>query len=218
MFSIIIPTMWRGSEIQHEFPKIVNCNYINEIIVINNDFNSTPEWFKQIQSEKIISIVPFKNIFVNPAWNIGVKISKNSNVILFQDDIRFDNYDFLQIIEEDINQFQSLIGCSEDCYKISENKFFELKNMGEFRNYGFGCLMAFNKKYYKDIPKDFKLWKGDDFLIEKFKHINHPIKVMSGIKIYGKISQTIDGSSEFDFKYQEGNLNFNSYLTEYLND
>jgi len=53
---------------------------INEIIIINNDPSyKIPTYFKH---NKIKILTQKENIFVNPAWNLGVSVAKNENIII----------------------------------------------------------------------------------------------------------------------------------------
>lgn len=218
MISVVMPTIWRGSCIENELPKLLECSDVFEIILINNSPQNTPSWYEQYKNNnKILEIKLSRNVYVNPAWNIGVAASSSKYVMLHQDDISFDDYHFLKDILNKLENENVLIGCDAGCFKNNENTGIVFNNINQ-RTYGYGCSMFFRKSSYKNIPSFYKLWKGDDCLIELFKHRLLPVLAMSGINIKGKISETIDGSKEFDFKFQEGNANFEEHLKGYLND
>jgi hypothetical protein len=219
MISVVLPTIWRGSQFQYEIEKLNSCPYIGEIIVINNDPVNTPPWYTEYTKDngKFLQVNMSRNLYVNPAWNLGVAISNCEHVMLHQDDMGFDNYDFLVEIDNQLKQEDCLIGCDKSAFTVQQNQSISFREI-KTRDYGFGCAMFFRRSSYKNIPSFYKLWKGDDCLIELYKHKNKPIRTFSGVRIHGKISETIDGSSEFDFKFKEGDANFGDHLKEYLYD
>ena len=77
-FSVIIPTIWKGETLNDLLINLYNCELIGEVILINNDNkNSKPIPLH----DKLIYVEPQKNLFVNPSWNLGVRMSKSNNII-----------------------------------------------------------------------------------------------------------------------------------------
>ena len=89
MFSVIIPTMWKSYQALDMIEKILNLHVVNEIIIINNDKNSTPET-TLLNNPKIKIHTSETNLFVCPSWNLGAKLASSPILCFCQDDITFD--------------------------------------------------------------------------------------------------------------------------------
>ena len=196
-FSVIIPTIWKGETLNDLLINLYNCELIGEVILINNDNkNSKPIPLH----DKLIYVEPQKNLFVNPSWNLGVRMSKSNNIIISNDDILFDiNYfiNCLKDVNENHIKFEDLgiIGMHSDNYKLesnSNNPIFQthgmVKSMG-----GWACLFAFNKINWTAIPEQLKIWYGDNFLLGSGKQTID----MYGLKIETKMSSSADTSIDW---------------------
>ena len=83
-FSVIIPTMWKSDLILEMLPIYEKTKRIKEVIIIDNDTDKTPDFRPY---KKVLHVPQSQNIFVNPAWNLGVALA-NHEIILANDDIR----------------------------------------------------------------------------------------------------------------------------------
>lgn len=103
--------MWRSNELQHSLPLLDICPSVGEIFLINNDAAKTPGWYMNTSQflKKVKMYTPRQNIYVNPAFNIGVKHSHFDHIVLLQDDILFDPT-VLTIIHDYITPQTGLIG------------------------------------------------------------------------------------------------------------
>jgi hypothetical protein len=120
-----------------------------------------------VQSNKIKLLAQINNIFVNPAWNLGVQEAKNNLICLCNDDLIFDTKIFDLISMKKIKN--QIIGCHYHCFERNDqNREFKLIN-GHSIEDGWGCLLFFEKQYYVPIPEEYKIWVGDDWLVSKFK-------------------------------------------------
>lgn len=174
MFSIIIPTMQKDVEILDKLIfELDNSNLVDEILVIDN---STKGFLSN--SKKVRVIVPKKNLFVNPAWNLGVREAKNEIVGIFNDDILLP----LNFIEEVNNFIQKtpgfgIIGLDSNYIRNYEKKDFETypnNSKLTFRPFKktiyteyFGSAFFIKKENYYEIPKNIKVWCGDNYLLKK---------------------------------------------------
>ena len=185
-FSIVIPTLWKSKQIFTLIEKLTLCELVKEIIIIDNNINNTPCNNILLNNKKIICLKQEKNIYVNPSWNLGVSKSISDNIVLCNDDINFSTNIF-----KDINiESETLYGPHTNCYGIQNDSQYEYireKNI----NYGFGCLLFFKKKNYIPIPEDLKVFFGDNFLIENFKHVYK----IHNLAIHGEMSV-----SSYDFE------------------
>jgi hypothetical protein len=189
-FSVIIPTIWKSEYTLELISKYCECEYVNEIILLNNKVENTP---KLLIHNKLNIINLPKNIFVNPAWNYGVKISKSSYITISNDDILFNVNEYYSLLEQIISQqpLQNLgfIGSHSDNYIITEEKSPILEEYNNQTNKGgWGCLFTFHKQNWKPIPEQLKIWYGDNWI-----HMTHqPILQLSGINIETKMSTSSD--------------------------
>jgi len=161
--SIVIPTMWKSIKLEILLNNLHNCDRIGEILIIDNDHIS-----KNVNIDnynKVVYVKMDQNIYVNPSWNLGVSKSNFEIVALLNDDILFDVNFFNQLSVAD----ETIIGVSEQSYKDPSDTIFRLEETDN-RNWGFGCMIIFNKKYYVQIPEELKIWCGDDYLFRNFKN------------------------------------------------
>jgi GT2 family glycosyltransferase len=196
-FSVIIPTIWKGETLNNLLINFYNCELVEEVILINNDSKNS----KAIPlHDKLIYVEPQKNLFVNPSWNLGVRMSKSNNIIISNDDILFDvDYFINSLIDVDKNYINfkelGIIGMHSDNYKLesnSSNVSFKSHGMSESTG-GWACLLAFNKKNWTAIPEQLKIYYGDNFLLGLGKQILD----MEGLKVETKMSSSANTSVDW---------------------
>lgn len=189
LYSVIIPTLWRSQKIHKLIKDLSDCALVGEIIIIDNNkgfYNHYPSIFKG----KIIG--PDENLFVGPAWNLGVSVAKYNNIALCNDDINFDTSIF-----KDLLPFIDLgfIGMGGDNYKIDNFNGLGIKIslLKGLRPYGWGCLILFKNNLWKKIPEELKIWFTDDWIIKY-----NPCKkyILDNFSIKTDMSTT-SGSDEF---------------------
>lgn len=222
MFSVIIPTLWKVNFLE-EIKKLNNHSLVGEIIIINNSYKDTPSDLEMY--DKVRMYVPSKNIFVNPAWNIGVKLSKFDLLMIHNDDIISD-YEHLEQIQTKLEKEDCLIGIDPSCYSkkvdIETPVLFEFTagdcNVGDWTcvPWGWGCSMYMRKNSYRDLFCD--VWFGDDLLINRFKNQNKNIYAIQNANLSGsKISQSVsvleNESNQMDIDFQI----FQNVKFEYVN-
>jgi hypothetical protein len=185
-FSIIIPTMWIPTIFLESINEYLKSSYVDEIIIIDNNPNFRP---KLPENDKIKLITKGHNIFVNPAWNWGVKVSKNENLIIANDDLFFSDV-------EDV--LHNLNNCDYDLVGLhyknlnSGNGILITPIEGDMES-GFGCFLFLKKHNYFEIPENFKIWYGDRILFNN----NSKIGVISLDNVKITLSETIKSSDDF---------------------
>lgn len=184
-FSIVIPTLWKSQRIHKLLDDLIKCDNVDEIIIIDN--NSSYYHYYDTILDKINLIQMKDNIYVNPAWNLGVKIAKNYYIALINDDINFNTniFDFLNPYKLDR---YGIIGMDSTNYNtiIESPKLLKEDNRPKQR-FGWGCMIIFDKKYWIDIPDNIKLWYGDDFI----RIVNKaPVSYLTDFKIDTDMSTT----------------------------
>ena len=166
-FSIVIPTLQKNKRILNLLlNELSESDYIGEIILIDN----TGCGFKsQVSKLKIIN--PNTNLYVNPAWNYGVKESKYDYIGILNDDILLPQNIFEQILDHlESNDSIGLIGL--DSIRKTENsdlldypKEQEIKICPtDVRDNCWGSAIFGRKSQFYFIPEEMKIWCGDDYL------------------------------------------------------
>lgn len=175
MFTVVIPTMWKSNTTESLLEMICDSSCINvdEIIIINNDHFNTPN-IKILNHEKILMITPDFNIIVNPSWNLGVRLSKNKNICLLNDDIIFDQ----EIFNFMSNHLEKNL-CGLRMEEI--NPPIRLSE-ADTRCHGFGCMMFVKKDSYDFIPNELRLFYGDDYLFQINKIKGNKVYYIDGCK------------------------------------
>ena len=156
-YSVIIPTLWKSNRIHKLLSDLIKCQYVDEIILIDNA-GKFFEYYEALDKVKLVQVE--ENIYVNPAWNLGIKIAKNDLIALVNDDINFDANIFGVIDENVLNQF-GIVGMGEDNYKeqIDDSKgpYLDVWKPG-VNDWGWGCMILLDKKNWIDIQEDIKIW------------------------------------------------------------
>ena len=163
-FSVIIPTMWFSNKIKENLHRLNNCDEVYEIILIDNNISLTPEYINDY--EKIKYLPQKQNIYVNPAWNLGIEKAKCQNICISNDDVIFDTSVF-SFIENYIDI--GIYGMSTSNYYPSDPSLEYKVEKIEIRPWGWGCLFFIKKENWTPINKDLKIACGDDWLIKYTK-------------------------------------------------
>ena len=206
-YSIIIPTLWKSNRIHKLLRDLIGCEFVDEIILIDNA-GKFFEYYEALDKVKLIKVE--ENIYVNPAWNLGIKISKNDLIALVNDDINFDTNIFGVINENVLNQF-GIVGMGEGNYKDEINKekgsYIDIWEPG-VNDWGWGCLIMLKKSHWLPIPNEIKIWYGDNII----KDVNSVSKgVLRNFKVETEMSTTSD-ETEWDEIKKKDYENFINYL------
>lgn len=183
MFTIVIPTMWKPNTLEELLISLCKSEYIDEIIIINNDTLLTPS-FPILNDKKILKVNPLDNLVVNPSWNLGVRLSLNNNICLLNDDLLFD-IDIFKFMSN--HKDKNLCGIS----MFSKSEDFELEE-ADIRILGFGCMMFVKKDSYNFIPDNIIMFCGDDYLFYVNKNNGNKNYYINGCKnnqVYGTTSE-----------------------------
>lgn len=163
-FSIIIPTMWFSDHLKQMIRIYLSTAQVSEVIIIDN--RPSHNFLDGLQHHKLIIIKQDENIFVNPAWNLGVATA-NYMPILANDDILISNLPLLlqHIDNAFTNQKFDLIGASVNNYGPSLAPVNLYDKTRGFPRRSFGCFMAVRN--YSYIPEQLRVYSGDVFLFER---------------------------------------------------
>jgi hypothetical protein len=198
-FSIIIPTMWFSSKLECLIEELIKSELVEEIIIIDNNTLSNNK--TKIVSEKLKVLSQKENIFVNPAWNLGVEISKNENIIISNDDLCITNIN--KVLLEILNTNFDFIGL--DYQNINNNDGVIITKTSGGMTKGFGCFMFIKKNKYIQIPENIKIWFGDAIL---YNNIENKGKLSCDNFII-ELSKTIKSMSNSLETIKQDEINYN---------
>ena len=185
MYSVIIPTMWKCARFNLGYTVDELCKHplVGEVIIIDNT-----DRVDEIKVDpKIRHILEGKNTYVNPAWNKGVELAKFDKLAILNDDIWMD-WNILNVVEPYLTLETGVIGMAEENYTNPTNEL-GLEPITH-RNGGFGCAMFLHKENYTPIPKEMKIWGGDDWIFVKCRNRRKQNYKITGLKIDGEIGVT----------------------------
>ena len=169
LYSVVVPTMWRTASQFTAFLKSLCAHpLVGEVIVINNDNSQTPAGFYPTH-EKIKIIDHGRNIYVNPAWNEGVQLSRYDRLCIVNDDVVFD----LNVFEKLQDRLLPTAGVFGLCPGVADfnqppvtTGSIDIIPWTGQHTYGFGCLMFLHKKSWRMIPANLEIYYGDNFIFD----------------------------------------------------
>ena len=171
-YSVIVPTMWRVAEQFKNFVvQLCQHSSVGEIIVINNDNSKTPADFPVHEKIKILDYG--KNIFVNPAWNQGVRTSRFNKICIVNDDVIFDLAVFKKL-ENLLTPESGIFGLCPGVADFNQTPVttgtIDIVPWTGQHTYGFGCLMFLHKDIWREIPDGLDIYYGDNFIFDLQLH------------------------------------------------
>lgn len=166
-FSVIIPTMQRAKEL---WPLVAQCTIhplVHEVLVINNALEPLT-W----DSPKVRVLQQDRNIYVNPAWNLGAKEARGEFLAILNDDI-LPSGDLLSEVSGALRwrRHVGLIGLHKSCFVVSDAREKWWRPAYE-RTEGFGVAMFLRREDFVPIPQDMLVWYGDDWLMSRQRKRN----------------------------------------------
>lgn len=216
---IAIPTMWCHEDFVDYLKKYCEFENLQTIYLIDNQKSKRPK--DEILNHPKIKLICYnKNIYVNPAWNEGYYRSNADVIGLFSDDV-FVEKDIFDLIADldmtNIDIIGSYLQGSIDGYHIIDhpNKKEELIQVNLNRKqpigsqcYAFGVCMFMKRSSYKVIPSLYKIWFGDDYLVQNSKNVY----ALRTNKIKGEISKTLVSFDKTSYVNKRIELDkFNAY-------
>lgn len=165
MISVVIPTMWKYKPFVNYLSHLCDVDVIDEIIIINNDIKAMPIDVRLSHSK--IKLINFDyNIYVNPAWNLGIELSCNDKICISNDDIMVD-LKLFQRVDNFLTKDIGLIGLcpgSADLhqYPVTDGTINISPWSGE-HTFGFGSFYFVHKENWNVIPDGLNIYYGDDW-------------------------------------------------------
>lgn len=209
--TIVIPTL-QLAEIAMEYmlPQYQNSNVVEKIIIINNSLeDKLTSKYKSLNKVHVIHDQP--NLFVNAAWNYGMKLAYSKYYILINDDIFFHASLISSIINlleknENINLTTVKTKIIYDYNHIMQemtsnshnsNLLYEMRKYPE--NIKQGWFMFGRTKDWKEIPPSHgKVMHGDDFIYEENQKKYSGACLIKNNTIYHMESTSVHKSREIE--------------------
>jgi GT2 family glycosyltransferase len=204
MIDVVIPTILKSdiNVFKYTIEEMQKATEVKSIIIIDN----TPscEFSKQIGvGSKIQLIENKKNVYVNPAWNQGVALSTEDNVVILNDDILCDYRVF--------NLMSSMMNSNKDIGLLTvltrnDMRIEEYKNCANNFNYDnvifgnkfgsregdkTGWLMCIDKSLWKPLPETLKIWFGDDLIYRRIRQMQRKVLSMENVFVSHNESSSI---------------------------
>lgn len=161
LFSVIIPTLQRSKRLDEVVSICVANPLVLEVLVINNA--PTPlAW----DSPKVRVLQQDKNIFVNPAWNLGAHEARGDYLAIINDDVVFDPAAFILTARILRRGWFGIVGPDRSTFtdsRSSRPRHQLARASATF--FGFGTFMCLRRSDYVPIPEEMQIWGGDDWLV-----------------------------------------------------
>lgn len=165
--------MWRFTPFHTFVRDLDRFEMVDEILLIDNA--SSHHWSYSNTGhnlKKIRLITQEQNIFVNPAWNLGVREARNEKLCILNDDLIFDLRVFYRVMDYLADEKTGVIGLAPGDYpditkqpKLVDGKIDVIPWDGQHL-WGFGMLMFMNKSTWEPIPEELKLFYGDNWIFD----------------------------------------------------
>lgn len=189
MYTIIIPTLWKCSRLLQTLNELNECEYVGEIILIDNTSNDKP-----IEGlDKLNHILEGHNTYVTAPWNKGARLAKYDKLLILNDDTWFD-WNILNALSDYITPQIGMVGISKEGYLRDETENLSLIPI-EQRPLAYACAFFIHKGSFIPIPEEFKIYCNDDWLFVKNRQAGKINYMIDGFKINGWISLTSDDST-----------------------
>lgn len=167
-YSVVVPTLWRYPFFVDFLKDLVRFPMVDDIVVINNNMAATPV-DDIFQHAKIRMIAQGENIGVNPAWNLGVQISRNNKVCIVNDDVIFDLKMFYHV-DTVLSPASGVVGICPGVADFGQppvvSGAIKILPWAGQHTYGFGCLMFVHRAWWIDIPAGLRIYYGDNWIFD----------------------------------------------------
>lgn len=167
-FSIVIPTLQRSPHLRQIILDCCENPDVQEVIVINNAGSKL-----ELAHSKLRVVDPGSNIFVNPAWNLGVALSTGSLVALVNDDVLFEPVALSYAAHLLRTGRFGIVGPDRSCfYETSESGRVSHRIYADRQVVTYGTFMCLRRESYAPVPGELKIWGGDEWLIKNQRRPN----------------------------------------------
>ena len=215
--SVIIPTIWKANNYLRRSLQDLDKEYlVEEIIVINNNKEETPNWIKENKKVKLID--PGERLYFNKSVNLGVDLCKNDICCALNDDVIIVNRNIFKYISEQLkHEFGAIFISKNSINAHGVDLSIELKKISGIEH-GNGMLFFLRKSSFVKIPEKIVHHHGDGFIAAINKLQKKQNYTIQGFKIRTKESASQKYAEEVisnDWRiYKEVFDNLNQFLPQ----
>lgn len=196
MIDIVIPTMMKAPLdcLSYSLEQAIGNSFINNIHIIDNSLGLFQKNI-DIKSNKLIVHEMTTNIYVNPAWNLGVSLCEAPFVIIMNDDVYVNGlvYNYInQLMKDDsigLSSVQTINLSDIKSYLQTVNSFNDILTTNEIFGYNkkganmSGWFFCIQKKIWKNIPEKMKIFFGDNLIYERTRKLGYKTKNIINVNI-----------------------------------
>lgn len=190
--------MWRFAPFIPFLQDLTRFELVDDIVVIDNDPSKRPRHPTAFLDPKVRLLTRPENIYVNPAWNLGVMCTRpgNEKICILNDDLIFDLRAFYRA-DYLLNRFDTgVIGLAPGDHpeitkqpRLTDGIIDILPWNGEHL-WGFGMLMFLNKRTWKPIPDSLKMFYGDNWIFDSNRNAGRTNYILTNCFHYTPYSVT----------------------------
>lgn len=158
-FSVVIPTLQRSGELEAVVSRCCAHRLVDEVILINN-----AEQPVELSHEKLRVLNQDRNIYVNPAWNLGVAEATSDFVAILNDDVVFEDEAFEESARVLAKGRFAMVGPDSSCFLEHEADRAIGHRIASSLRFRYGTFMCMRRRDYVPIPDELLIWGGDDWL------------------------------------------------------
>ena len=206
IFSVIIPTLQRSREL-HELVELCAVHpTVLEVIVVNN--HPDPLDFRY---ENVRVLQQERNIYVNPAWNLGAREARAEFLAIINDDVLFDPVVLDIAADFVVKPRRGILALHGKFINQEQAAPSKIRIAGsDLVGLSFGMFMCLRRENYVPIPEDLKVWGGDDWL---FFHQPWPNWALMGPVVRSDVSVT-SSETQFQQMLDEENRRAKEYVRQ----
>jgi hypothetical protein len=167
-------------------PKLEADPLIGEILLINNAPQWEPDYYKDGNWTKLKVMKPPCNIYVNPSWNCGVNNANNDAICLMSDDVEF-KMNVFSFLSDKLSKNDGCVGYTP--FK-GEELIEDTRDQINNTNNHYGVLMFFNRENYIPIPRELKIFFGDNWIFHTHLLRDKQPRHIKGFNIHTKLTTT----------------------------
>lgn len=163
MYAAVVPTLQRSPLLARLLDDLADHDLVDEILVVNNAAEPLAH-----PSPKVRILSPGRNIYVNPAWNLGVAETTSPRLLIVNDDVVLPRR-LLAAAGRRLDRGAGIIGPHKSCYRGGPtSSWLPLRFWPTWwRTWGFGSLMLMDRSSWVPIPDDLLIYFGDDYLLRQ---------------------------------------------------
>lgn len=191
MISVVIPTMWKFAPFLNFLEDVIAHPLVGEVIIIDNNRIERPD-HPVLRNPNVVVLDFGRNIFVNPAWNIGVLGAAYDKVVVANDDIIYDTRVFNRIYDY-ITPHNGVIGFGT----VPPTEIGGSLGMIDVvpyapgvSTYAFGSFFAVHKQTYDPIPVQLEAYFGDNWVFDTNLWKGKTNYVIQNLFYYNEIGAT----------------------------